>query len=242
MEALSAKLLVLFDIDGTILVDDAYAHSRAMVESMRSVYNVDLPDDAVQRAQPWGKTDLRIARDALRAAGLDDLEISRGTSTWVRAASSAFVAQAAASAGKWRVRSGLAEALDELKRAGMRLTLLTGNLRLIAAIKLERMGLAAHFDLTIGAYGDDDEERTGLVPIARKRAGMARHPWPRTRTVVVGDTPGDITAAHADGVRSAVFSSSRYPRVALDEADAVIADVDELVATLESWQGAGSPG
>jgi phosphoglycolate phosphatase len=242
MEALSAKLLVLFDVDGTILVDDAYAHGRAMVESMRWVYNVDLPDDAVQRAQPWGKTDLRIARDALRAAGLDDGEIRRGTSAWMRAASSAFVKQAAASAGKWRVRPGLAEALDELNRAGMRLTLLTGNLRPIAAVKLERMDLATHFDLTIGAYGDDDEERTRLVPIARERTGTARHPWPSRRTAVVGDTPGDIAAARSDGVRSAVFSSSRYPPAALDGADAVIADVDELVATLESWQGPGAPG
>jgi phosphoglycolate phosphatase len=230
------NLLALFDIDGTMLVNDAYAHGRAMVRAMRSVYAVDLPDDAVQRAQPWGKTDLQIARRALRAAGLTDHEINKGASAWVRAAGAAFVSEAGASAAEWRVRPGLAEAVERLKRAGMRLTVLTGNLQAIATVKLEHMGLATQFDLAIGAYGDDDEERTSLVPIARGRAGTMGHPWPRERAAVVGDTPGDIAAARTDRVRSVIFTSSRFPGAALDGADAVIATVDELVATLEAWQ------
>jgi phosphoglycolate phosphatase-like HAD superfamily hydrolase len=234
------QLLVLFDIDGTMLLNDAYAHGRALVSAMRSVYAVDLPDDAVQRAQPWGKTDLQIARGVLRAAGLADDEINGRASAWVGAAAAAFVSEAAASAAQWRVRPGLPEALERLERAGMRLTVLTGNLRAIATVKLEGMGLATQLDLAIGAYGDDREERTSLVPIARERAGTAGRPWPRERAAVVGDAPGDIAAARADRVRSAIFTSSRFPEAALEGADAVIATTDELVATLEAWQSPGS--
>jgi phosphoglycolate phosphatase-like HAD superfamily hydrolase len=234
-------LLVLFDIDGTLLIDDAYAHGRAMLTAMRTVYGVDPPDDAVERVGPWGKTDLRIAREALHGEGLDDRRIDEGLADWVEAAGDAFVAEAAASSGAWRVRPGLLPALKQLAGAGVRRTLLTGNLRAVATTKVERMGLATELDLAIGAYGDDAEERTELVPIARRRAGGGARAWPRARTAVVGDTPLDIAAAKADAVASVVFSSERYPRDALVSAEAVASDVEGLVETLTAWQRDGVP-
>lgn len=242
MGAVPANLLILFDIDGTLLVDDRYAHGRAMVQAMRFIYRVELSDDAVQRTQPWGKTDIRIAREALHAAGLDDEAIDAGRDAWMEAASAAFRSEAAASAPAWSVRPGLLPGLQRLKGAGMRLTLLTGNLRAVATAKVERIGLVADLDLSIGAYGDDAEERTRLVPIARRRAGNAAQSWPRQRTAVVGDTPGDIATARADSVASAVFASARYPKAALEGASAVISDVDDLVETLVSWQRGDTPG
>lgn len=233
---MSRPLLVLFDIDGTLLLDDGYAHGRAMVDAMRTVYSVALPDDAVQRARPWGKTDLRIAREALWAAGLSDETIDEGLATWVEAAAAAFALDAATSSGSWSVRRGLLPALEQLRSADMRLTLLTGNLRAIAATKVERMGVTTWFDLAIGAYGDDAEKRTELVRIARRRAGTAARLWPRARTAVVGDTPCDIAAARADAAAAVVFSSARYPHDALAGAEAVVSDLEELVATLAAWQ------
>ena len=46
-------------------------------------------------------------------------------------------------------------------------------------------------------------DRADLPPVARARAGRAWNgdaPWPRERTVVIGDTPRDIACARADGV------------------------------------------
>jgi phosphoglycolate phosphatase-like HAD superfamily hydrolase len=124
---------------------------------------------------------------------------------------------------------------------GMRLTVTTGNLRTIATEKVARMGLIERLDLDIGAYGDDSEDRTRLVPIARQRAGLPGPPWPRTRTVVVGDTPADVAGARVSGVASVVFSSTRYSATALSSAEAVVTQVEQLVATLESWQVLGVP-
>ena len=83
-------LLVLFDVDGTLLVDDRYAHGRAMVRAMRQVWDVALPDDVVERVDPWGKTDLRIAREALVTVGIGDPAFESGRDAWVQAASLAF--------------------------------------------------------------------------------------------------------------------------------------------------------
>lgn len=224
-----------------MLLEDAGAHGRAIVSALRAVYGVELGDDAVQLIEPWGKTDLRIARDVLHRAGLEDAEIDRGLGAWLDAAGSAFPAEADSLAPRWRIRTGLLAALEQLRSRGMRLTVLTGNLRAIAAVKIARMGLGDHLDLAIGAYADDDEDRTRLVAVARKRAGTPGRAWPRRRTVVVGDTPRDLACARADGVPAVLFCSPRYPAEALGGADAVISEVGELVATLESWQAHGSP-
>ncbi len=224
-----------------MLLDDGHAHERALVQAMRSVYHVRLPDDAVERVEPWGKTDLRIVRDVLRRAGVDNDETDRRLSVWIDAAGSAFVAEAAALTGSCHVRPGIAEALARLRSLGMRTTVVTGNLRAIATVKVGRMGLGASLDTEIGAYGDDDEDRVQLVPIARERAGSPGFPCPRAHTVVVGDTPRDIAGARADGVRSVLFSSTRYPAAALIGADMVVTQVRELVAKLESWQASQMP-
>jgi phosphoglycolate phosphatase len=230
---------VLFDVDGTLLMDDAYAHGRAMVRAMREVWEVELPDDVVMRIAPWGKTDLRIAREAVALAGVSDADFDRRRDDWVAAATRAFEDEVEASASAWRVRAGLVDGLERMAAADMRLSLVTGNLKPIAAAKAQAMGLVPLIELELGAYGNDAEERAELVPIARQRAGSPGEPWPREATVVVGDTPGDVSAARADSVSALIFPSDRFPAEALDGAAGVVADVDGLVAELERMTAAG---
>jgi len=236
-----SELLVLFDLDGTLLLDDAYAHGRAMVQAMRDVYGVELPDAVVVQIDPYGKTDLRIAREALHTRGLDDRQIDERCDAWIQAAADAFEHELERSTDAWSVRPGLKGGLSRLNDVGMRLGLLTGNLRAIARSKLEYLEVTSCFDLGTSAYGDDTEERTALVPIARERAGSSAHSWPRERTVVVGDTPGDMAAARADEVACAIFSSPRFPAGLFGDAQAVVMTFEQLNETLEEWQTAGVP-
>jgi phosphoglycolate phosphatase len=239
----STELLVLFDLDGTLLIDDTYTHGRAMVRAMREVYRVSLPDNVVELIDPAGKTDLRIARDALRRAGVSDDLIDQYLCTWMTAATDAFLDQAATDAGGWMVRPHLADGLRRLESHGMRLGLVTGNLQRIAQAKLEHMGVALHFNISASAYGSDAEERIALVRIARQRAGSPGRPWERGRTIVVGDTPRDIAAAQADSVACLVFSSARFAHDRLIGALAVVSDMDELVHALQACQQTGiNPG
>jgi len=225
------RVLVLFDLDGTLLVDDAYAHGRAMVAAAGSVYGVGLADAAVMQIDPVGKTDRRIIREVLHAAGLGDDEVNGGLERWQRAAATAFALEADRAAGDWRVRSGTHEALARLRDSDHLVALVTGNLAAIAAAKLELMGVARFFDLDVSAYGSDSELRAELVPLARARAG-AGSPWPRDRTILVGDTPADAAAAAADGVRCFLLSSERLDRSAALEGAVIVPDLDSVLRAL----------
>ncbi|TML58918.1 MAG: hypothetical protein E6G18_09835 [Actinobacteria bacterium] len=67
-----------------------------------------------------------------------------------------------------------------------------------------------------------------LFDLARRRAGN----WPGARTVAVGDTPLDVSSAHAAGCHSIAVTTGSYGREALADADAVIADLGELAGAL----------
>ncbi len=96
--------------------------------------------------------------------------------------------------------TGIPELLAQLsRREDQTFGLVTGNYEAIARLKLRRAGIGHWFDGGIGAFGSDAEDRTELPAIARRRAGAPGTPYPRERTVVIGDTPRDIACAHADG-------------------------------------------
>src|SRR6476469_9354715 len=84
MCASMTDLLLLFDIDGTLLrYGGAREHAAALVKALRETYEIELPDDAVQRVGPWGKTDQRIAREVLEAAGVDEDAITERRDVWI---------------------------------------------------------------------------------------------------------------------------------------------------------------
>ena len=93
---------------------------------------------------------------------------------------------------------------------------------------MDRLGLADLFPRGQGAFGCERENRVDLFDLARERAGN----WPSERTVAVGDTPLDVASAHAAGCRSVGVTTGNYDGDELADADAVIADLGELRATL----------
>lgn len=97
----------------------------------------------------------------------------------------------------------------------VRQSVLTGNVRQLAEVKLAALDLLHGLDLCIGAYGDDHEMRAELVHVARRRAravhGRQPGDFAGERTVVVGDTPLDIEAALATGARAVGVATGRHP-------------------------------
>jgi len=85
-------------------------------------------------------------------------------------------------------------------------SVLTGNIRPVAEVKLSAVGLRDPLDLCIGAYGDDHEVRTELVQVALRRAaavhGTSADDFGGQSTILIGDTPLDIEAALAAGARA----------------------------------------
>ena len=220
-------MLLLFDIDGTLLRGgSAREHARALIQALRECYGVDLPDDAVTRVGPWGKTDDLIAREVLRAAGLSDEAVHARSGAWHDRVCDLY-AQADLSDLAGAAAPGAREALEWACAEGHALGLVTGNLEPVARRKLGAAGLGEWFESAPGGFGSDAEERARLVPLARERAGGAA----REETVVIGDAPGDIACARADGVRCVAVTSHFGPGE-LAGAHAIVADLGELPGVL----------
>jgi len=119
-------------------------------------------------------------------------------------------------------------------------SVLTGNIRSVAEVKLAALGLREWLDLCIGAYGDDHEDRTELVHVARRRAaavhGRSAAEFGGTATVVIGDTPLDISAALAAGARAVGVATGSYSAddLAMAGADAVLPDLTDTASVLRA--------
>jgi phosphoglycolate phosphatase-like HAD superfamily hydrolase len=181
-----------------------------------------------------GRTDGAIVRDLLTATGVAGAAVDAlAHRVWERAA--AAYEELCPPDLSATLAPGVPELLEALaaRPDAFRLSLVTGNLEAIARLKLARAGIGHHFPAGQGGFGSDHEARAELPPIARVRA--ADPPWPRERTVVIGDTPRDIACARADGVRVAAVATGPFAIDALADADAVVDDARALLPVLEDW-------
>ena len=221
-----APLLVLFDIDGTLLRGATDAHVRALHKALCEVYSV---------AEPWrvkveaaGRTDGEIARAMLLGHGMSAQRIDERADA-VQEACCRFYAEMLVEDLTHTVLPGVPELLAELdSRDDVRLALLTGNFEPVARRKLKQAKLGRFFPTGQGAFGSDAEDRAALPAIARRRA----HHHPRERTVVVGDTPRDIACARADGVGCVAVPTGPVPAEQLTGADAVAPDASAVARLL----------
>jgi phosphoglycolate phosphatase len=212
--------LVLFDVDGTLLL----THDEVYVEANRLALT-EAYGAAPEGSDVPGDTATAHTRRALAAAGVLAAEIDAGLPRWCELFSAEYVRLLAeADTSHWEVGPGADEALMELDRRA----LLTGNPPAVAHARMERLGLAPYFPPGQGAFGCERERRTELFALARKRAGD----WPAERTVAVGDTPIDVSSAHDAGCRCVGVTTGRYARHQLASADVVIPDLTGLSAAL----------
>jgi len=223
-------VLLLWDIDGTLLLKASREHAEALHAALVRVHGIEIPAGRVEAA---GRTDGAIARSILLLAGVPADRIDAGASR-VRAVACQEFARRCPPDLSGHVAPGVPEVLERLGRhPGIRQALVTGNLEPVARLKLQRAGIGRHFPRGQGAFGSDDEDRAALPPIARQRAGASGEAWPREQTVVIGDTPRDIACARADGVRCVAVAGGPYPVEALGEADAVVPDARALLSALD---------
>ena len=191
--------------------------SRLALEAVFGTY-ADGPDVP-------GDTAPAHIRRALRTVGISEAEIDAGLPRWCETFSDHYLRLlAAADTSHWQLAPHAAEAAGAVEHRA----LLTGNPPAVAHARMERLGLAELFPRGQGAFGCEREKRSDLFELARKRAGD----WPPERTVAVGDTPLDVSSAHAAGCLCIGVTTGSYGPDELADADAVIADLGELKETL----------
>jgi phosphoglycolate phosphatase-like HAD superfamily hydrolase len=229
-------LLLLFDIDGTLLRRASKEHAAALHEAIQTVYGVDTAaiGRGPNQTDAAGRTDLEIARQLLLRANVSAQRIDDRLADLREAAGEAYARHVPADLSE-TVSDGMPALLERLAdRADVTLSLVTGNLEPIARLKLEAAGIGHFFARGQGGFGSDSEDRTDLPPIARRRAGTRAAPHPRERTIVIGDTPRDIACARADELRVIAITLGPHAAHEVADADAVVATVSALSAELDT--------
>jgi phosphoglycolate phosphatase-like HAD superfamily hydrolase len=220
-------VLLLFDIDGTLLGGITQPVGAAMLSALSEVHDIDAGVIRTQIATD-GRTDGEIARAILVGAGISNGRIDALADS-VRDSCSRIAALLLPDDLSGAVLPGVRELLHWLAcQQAVKLGLLTGNYEAIARLKLARAGLGEVFAEGQGAFGSDAEDRAVLPAIARRRAGSSRAPYPRNETIVIGDTPRDIACARADGVRCVAVATGAFSSNALATADVVARDAFDL--------------
>ena len=258
----SRELLVLWDVDHTLVnAGGLSTHLYGLV--FAELFGRELP----QVAPMAGRTDRAIIVETLTLAGIP------APRDHVAAFIDGLTRQAPAFGERVRRRGrvlpGAREALAALAAvtalpavpavsggdgAGVvRQSVLTGNIRPLAEVKLSALGLGEPLDLSIGAYGDTHEVRAELVRVARDRAAAAAGPgsagdFEGEATVLVGDTPLDVAAALATGARAVGVATGGFSEADLADAGAhaVLPDLTDVsrvrAAILGADGGAGAGG
>lgn len=235
--------LLLWDIDGTLLLRASASHARAVWDALCEIHGLE-DRELLRNQQMAGMTDGQISREILTAAGVDAATVDRHAETVHDRICDTYVPGDL----ETHVSPGLEPALQGLSdRGDVVHALVTGNFERIARRKLQAAGIGGWFDPRVGGgFGSDHEDRLLLPATARRRAGAALlpddRPWPADRAVVIGDTPRDIACARHDGVRVIAVATGSHGADELQDADALVHDASEIPAALAALVGPGPQG
>ncbi|HEY4306442.1 MAG TPA: HAD hydrolase-like protein [Gemmatimonadaceae bacterium] len=227
--------LVLFDIDGTILLSGG-AGKRAMDRALVEVFGSSGPDNH----SFGGKTDPQIVRELMRIDGHEDPHIDGRMSELLDRYLAYLNREIDADRSRVVTMPGIHELLDALElRDDVILGLLTGNL--IAGAKTKLNAANIDFDrFKVGAFGSDHETRGELPAVAQRRAreelGVDVHGGD---VVVIGDTPADIDCGRSIGARAIAVATGHFsvddlrahqPAVVFEDLSDTAAAIDAIMA------------
>lgn len=221
----SEPRLVLWDIDQTLIRAggvglDSYA--AAFTRATGRPWNMEYAFS--------GLTETAMVAEVLRFHGV--ASDPRLLATFLAHVVEEHLARAGELTIRGQVLPGAVDALAALATtAGVRQSVLTGNLRVIAHLKLEAFGLDRWLDLAVGAFGDEEPERAALVPLAWRHAREWRgEVYHAAQTVLIGDTVRDVEAALVNGAAAVAVASGTTPVAQLRAAGAHVV-LDDLTDT-----------
>ena len=230
-----AVKLVLFDIDGTLLISQGIgreAKRRAMLERFDTVGDLDKHHFGGQT--DWGILAALLAPHGYSSAdiGAEILEYQTAMARHMNAVRENYHADAL---------PGAFALLDTLRaRADVLLGIVSGNTGMTAQIKLEMAGFDPA-DFPIGAYGQESPRRDDLTQLALQRAQQqARQTIAPSDVYVIGDTPADIQAARAIAAQAVAVETGYASRQSLvaSQPDYLLADLREFLPRCFSRQQA----
>ncbi|MFN0149142.1 MAG: HAD family hydrolase [bacterium] len=226
--------LILFDIDGTLLLSGG-AGLRALDRAFASLHGVRGASQGIHFA---GRTDPAIVHDIF-VARLDREPLAAEMTALLEAYVPLLEEEIAVSE-RFVVMPGVAALLESLSlRDDLLIGLVTGNVERAAGIKLARAGLARHF--RYGGFGSDSPDRLELtrLGIARGERLAAEMSRDVSGVVVIGDTQNDVRAGRGAGAFTVAVATGgvAIDALAAESPDLVLRDLagaDEFIAAIDA--------
>ena len=227
--------MILFDVDGTLISDRSQEDDDRL--SRRRFQNAICDVTGKEpRVTPWrfaGMVDPQICRMLLAELGLNEQTIEDFLPKVIERMESLYRPMKKTiilNVGVDKLLPILAQSQTHV------LGVVTGNVSTICKEKLRAAGIDTYF--SEGFYGDGYPDRNHLVEDALQACMSKYHLADRSNTIIVGDTPIDVTAANAANATSVAIASGVYSETELHEAGAefVFHDLEPSKELLEAFQ------
>jgi phosphoglycolate phosphatase-like HAD superfamily hydrolase len=196
-----AQAAYLFDIDGTLLRNRDRIHRDSFAIGVQQVTGLDVLQHLFLTP---GGTDPAILREAFERAGIPREDYEPKWGLMLEAIHKTF--EQRRHMMDIYLMPGVEETLAYLARHGAALGVATGNLEAIGWAKLEEVGVRDWF--RFGGFSDDYPNRSDLIgnAVCKARELVGRD----APVCVIGDTPRDVEAAHANGLPVISVATGRF--------------------------------
>ncbi len=216
-------LVILFDIDGTLLSVDS-GFNRPLIREILDDLNIDYPN---METDPFsGRTDHDILTSFLANHNFDE--------DLYQELKSVYIERITTRIQKEHVfrQPHIDNAISFFEDLGSYIGLLTGNYPTAATAKLKAADI--HYDFSFGAFGEFDTDRNQLPMIAldtvQKNLGIEPDP---SKFLIIGDTPRDIECAQYAGMKSVAVTTGKFSKAELSSCKPDL--VLENLANPEQW-------
>jgi phosphoglycolate phosphatase len=192
--------LLLFDIDGTLLTTDN-AGRHALELSFMECLGKDISRLDFSLC---GKTDIGIITEILNKL---EIKVSDELIEQIIYYYLEFLPYELEIADNSTVFEGVYELLIHLENDNsFKLALLTGNIEDGAYKKLDFFNLKSFFKT--GGFGDDNEDRNKIFPIAYKRCcNLFGEQFKKENIIIIGDSIKDIECAKENNIKSLIVGT-----------------------------------
>ena len=228
--------ILLWDIDGTLIRSARPGgYKEYTIPVLEEIFGTSgrLGDMHVS-----GMTDLQIVFEALNDSGISQEEILARAEVLVARLTEEARRITGNGVKFFELLPGVRETLEALAtHPRYESALVTGNIKPMAQLKMELVGLD-HFFTLPGAFGEESHNRRDLPARAAER--IRKHlqiDLAPEQFIVIGDTPNDIDCAHHFGARAVAVGTGRFysnEEIIACEPDALLPDLTDIQLVLET--------
>jgi phosphoglycolate phosphatase len=200
----STKPLILFDIDGTLVLAKTHGKRYRFVYAVEKVFGVK---NAVDVTVMEGWIDKTIITSVAVSAGVKETALNERLPEVYEAVYEYFIANNVQDYAN-SILPGVKPLLTKLQKKA-HIGLLTGNIEKIARKKLEAEGLNDYFEF--GLFGHEAEDRVSLAKlIFGKALQHFEREFSSEEVIIIGDTPKDIECAKAIQAKVVAVATGKY--------------------------------